>query len=104
MLYESVMLLGSCLCERLEPMGVMAGTIVYGPLLHTCCNAVSHAAGERLLVVDSVNQRFIRLDRKILKHLLSVEHLAGIVLLRTLFRNLDRNRLSVGSLLHDFES
>ena len=104
MLDKSVMLFGCGLGQRLEPVGVVARTVVDGPAFHAFGHAVGHFARDGLLVVDGVAERFVGVDGEILKHLGAVEHLGCIVLLRTLLGDVHCHRLTVGSLFNYFES
>ncbi len=103
MLHEAVMFLGCGLGQRLKPVGVVTGTIVDGPAFHTFGHTVGYLARQRLFVVNGVDEGFIGINRKILIHLGTVEHFACIVLLRTCFRNINRNCFAVGSLFNNFE-
>ena len=104
MFYKSVMLLGGGLGERLEPVGIVACAIVDGPLFHTLGHAVGDASRQGFLVVNSVDERVVGRKREIFKHLGTVEYLAGVISLRTLFGNLHCNGFAVGGFLNNFES
>ena len=104
MLYKSVMLLGSCLGEGLEPVGVMAATVIDCPLLHTLGHAIGDTARQWLLVVNSIDERVVGGERVLLEHFRTVKHFAGVISLRSFLGNLYGYRFAVGSLLNDFES
>ena len=104
MLYESIVLFGSAAGERMEPVGIMTRTIVDRPTLHSVCNTVSYLPAKGFAVVDCLDKGIKRLFRKILKHLLAVEHLFAIIGFHSLFGELHFHSFASGSLLHTFES
>ena len=104
MVYKCVMLLGSGLGHRLEPVGIVAGTVVDSPTHHTAGHAVGDLNRQRLLVVYRINENLVCLFREIFKHLLAVEHLLCVIDFWAFGRNLDRNCFAVGSFLYYVKS
>ena len=84
MFYEGVVLLGSALRQRLEPVRIVCHAILRSPLLHAGSNSVSYVTFQTCTVVDDINHLFIDILWKIFIHLLTVEHLATVILRRSL--------------------
>ncbi len=104
MLNESIVLFCGAVGQRMEPVGVVARTVVNGPLLHACGHAVGDFARQGLFVVDSIDKCIIGFLGKILKHLLTVEDVFSVILCRTLFGSFHRYGFTVKSLFHYFKS
>ena len=101
---KGVVLFGGATGEGVEPVGVVAGAIFDGPLLHSCGNAVGEFARDGLLVVDGVDEFVVGLTGEVLKHFLAVEHRFGVELLCTFLGEINRNGLAVGGFLYRLES
>ena len=104
MLDEGIVLFGRTAGEGLEPVGVMTGSHLQCPLFHAFGDAVGCLAADRFMIVDSFHQCIVGLQRKILKHLLTVEHLCTVVTVDSLFGKLHFHSFVVGSFLHAFKS
>ena len=104
MLDESVVLFGGCLSQGLEPVCVMAGSVVDSPLFQTCGHAVGILARQRLFILHCVDEGFESFARKIFEHLLTVEYLLAVVFVRPLFGNLYRHCRVVECLFYNFKS
>ncbi len=74
MLYECIVLFCCSVSKRMKPMSVMAGTIVDCPTLHACRNAIGKITRQWLFHVYCLHKGIVSVLRKVLKHLLSVEH------------------------------
>ena len=73
--YESVVLLGSTLGERLEPVGVVCGTHLLSPLFHASSHSVGYATVQAGSIVDDIDEFRIYVGRQVFIHLLTVEHI-----------------------------
>ena len=104
MLDESVVLFGGCLSQGLEPVCVVAGSVVDSPLFQSCGHAVGILARQRLFILHCVDEGFERFARKIFEHLLAVEYLLAVVFVRPLFGNLYRHCRVVECLFYNFKS
>ena len=71
---KGVVLLGSAVCERLEPVGDMRHIVLQRPFLHAGGHLVSYSQVERKPFVDAVYKSIIGLGFKITTHLLAGEH------------------------------
>ena len=71
-LEEGVVLFGRDARQRLEPMGVMRGTVAQGPFLHAVGNGVRDLEVERFPLLDRQIKLRIRIRRKVFAH-----HLVG---------------------------
>ena len=87
MLHEAVVLLGGAFGQRLKPVGVMGNAKFHSPAFHTICNRIGDGEVEMCAVVNYVAHLCIHLGRKILEHLLSVEHIFPEIIRRALFGN-----------------
>ena len=65
-------------CERLEPVGVVRGTLLDGPLLHRVRDHVGDLDVERLAAFDGAHERLVRDGRQALRHHVLVEHHGSI--------------------------
>ncbi len=101
---ESVMFLGGCFGQRLEPVGVVACAHVDGPLFHSLGNRFGHFARQSLLVVDCVDEGLEGVGRQVFKHSLAVEHVFAVIFLRAFSGNADGVGLPVESFIDHFES
>ncbi len=83
MLHEGVVLLGSTLCQRLEPMRIVRYVHLLSPLLHACSHGVGYSSVQPCPVVHHVNHLVVDILRQIFVHLLAVEHVFTKELRRT---------------------
>ena len=84
MLDKGIVLLGSSLGQRVEPVCIVRGTVLNRPALHTLGNAVGNGAVKRRIIVNYINELIVYILWKILEHLLAVEYLYRKILRRTL--------------------
>ena len=87
MLYEAVVLLSSALSQWLKPVGVMGHAKLHSPTFHSLCNCVGDGKVEMCAVVDYVAHLCIYFCRKILEHLLPVEHIFSEIVRWTFLRH-----------------
>ena len=104
MLDEGVVLLGSTLGEGLEPVGVVGGAHLLGPVLHAVGHGIGDAAVEACPVVDDIDEFVIHVCWQVLTHLLAVEHVLAEVFGRALGRCRHFYGLLLEGLLYDLES
>ena len=104
MLYEGVVLLGSALGERLEPVGIVRHPVLRGPLLHAGGNGISYLTVEPCTVIHHVNHLFIHVLGQVLIHLLAVEDLAAEILRGSLTGCFYVERLLLESLTDNLKS
>ena len=86
MLNEAVVLLSSTFSQRLEPVGVVSNTKFHRPFLHTFRYCISHLPVERSTIVNDVAHLSVNRRRKILEHLLFVEHIFAEIITWTFLR------------------
>ena len=101
---ECIVLLGRALGQRLEPVGVVGHALLVGPLLHAFGHGVGDGAVEPRTVVDDIDELFVDVARKILIHLLAVEHVFSKILRRTVGRRSHFLRHFAESLGHDLKA
>ena len=80
MLNKRVVLLGSTLSQRLEPVCIVCYAILRGPLLHTLSHSIGYGTVETCSVVHYVNHLLVHVLRQVLVHLLTVEDLLAEIL------------------------
>ena len=71
---EAVVLLGGDAGQRLEPVGVVGGALLDGPLLHGVGDDVGHVLVERRALLDGLHQLLIGGLGQALAHDVLVEH------------------------------
>ena len=71
---EAVVLLGSDARQRLEPMSVVGGALLDGPLFHGVGDDVGHVLVQRRAFLDSFHQLLVGGLRQTLAHHMLVEH------------------------------
>ena len=101
---KGIVFLGRALGERLEPVGVMRGTHIQCPVLHTYSHIVGHFAVERGPVVEHIAESPVGLCREVACHLFSSEDVAAVIIGNHTGRRLDGNRLLGEGLLQHFKS
>ncbi len=104
MLYEGVVLFGSTLGKRLEPVGVVGHSVLLCPQHNTGSYSVCHLAVETHTVLNDVHHLLVYVLGKILVHLLTVENLLTEILSWSLTRYCYVKRLLLESLFYDLES
>ena len=80
MLDEGIMLLGSALRQRLEPVGVVCDAHLLGPLFHAGGHSVGYAAVQTGTVFHHVYHLVVDILRQVTVHLLLVEHILAEIL------------------------
>ena len=95
---EAVVLLGRDARQRLEPMGVVGGALLDGPLLHRVGDDVGHLEIERLSLADGLEQAFVRGRRQTLLHRMLVEDHRSVVFRHV--RHTDPPLLVEASIIH----
>ena len=80
MLHEGVVLLGSTLGQRLEPVCVVGHAHLHSPLLHACCHGVGYRAVQSCTIVHHVNHGVVDFLRQVLIHLLTCEDVLAEIL------------------------
>ena len=103
MLDERIMLFGSSVGERMEPVCVVMHSVLHGPAAHAVGNRVSDPTADGSLVLYGFEKLVVHFFRKIFEHPLAVEHQFSIVFLWTLFRNSYRGGLAIERFGHHFE-
>ena len=103
-LKECVMLFGSTLGERLEPVGDVGGPHLHGPLLHALGNLVGSLHIKRSAVAQHLAILLIGAGREILEHLRTVEDVLSVELAGALFGSGYLDRTLLESILYDIES
>ncbi len=78
-LHKGVVFFGSAVGQRVEPVGIVAGTVIDGPALHAFGNAVGHVERQRLFVVNGVDQSVIGGFRQVFKHCFTVEYVFAVI-------------------------
>ena len=73
-LYKGIVLLGSTLGQRLEPVGIVRAAHLLSPLLHAGSHRVSYRTVQRRTVIHHVNHLVVDVLWQVLIHLLAVEH------------------------------
>ena len=74
---KAVMLLRSDAGHRLEPMGIMRGSLLHGPLLHRLCDFIRCGKGKGRTVTDAFLPLLIAGGRKAHLHCFFVENHAS---------------------------
>ena len=101
---EGIMFFGRTSGEGCEPVRIVAGAVVYGPLTHAFGYVISYCARNRLLVFDSIDKGRIGFGRKILEHCTTVENQFAIILVGAFGGSGYRHCLAVKRLFDHFES
>ena len=68
------MLLSSTLGEGLEPVCIVGGTHLQGPLFHPFCHGIGNGTVKGGPIVHHVDHLGVHVGRQVLPHLLTVEH------------------------------
>ena len=84
MFYESIVLLGCTLRQRLKPVGIVCHAIIVSPLLHAFSHCIGYVTVETNAIVDDINHLVVNSTVKILIHLLTCENFLAKELRRTL--------------------
>ena len=103
-LHKCIVLLGCAFGKWLEPVCVVCCAQFGSPFLHSCCHAVGYRAVECRTVVDCIYQLGINCTRKILKHLLAIEHILAEIIARATARHVDSCCFLLESFFHNSES
>ena len=101
---KRVVLLGSALVQRLEPVGVVRHTILRGPLFHAFGDGIGHLAVKPCAVIHYVNHLLVHVLGQVLIHFLAVEDPAAEILRGTLTGCFYVERLLFESLANDLKS
>ncbi len=82
------MLLGRAARQGLEPVGVVVGSVLEGPLAHACGDAVGQLARQRRAVLHRVDQRVVGRAVEVLAHGVAAEDLLAEIVRGTPCRDL----------------
>ena len=80
MLNESVVLFGSTLVQRLEPVSVVCNSILFCPLSHATCYCVSNRTVKTNTIIHNVDEFCINIGWQVFVHLGTVEDIFTIIL------------------------
>ena len=80
---KGIVLLGRTARQRLEPVGIVVGSVLEGPLPHAGGDAVGHLARQRRAVLHRVEQRRIGLLVEVFAHGFATEDLLPEIVRRT---------------------
>ena len=69
-LYEGIVLLGSALGQRLEPVGIMSDAHLHGPLLHAGSYCIGDGTVQTGTIVNHINHLVVNLSGQVFIHLL----------------------------------
>ena len=102
--YEGIVLLGGTFGQRLKPVGDVGHTKLLCPFLHATCNLIGYRLLESGAVFYCITKLVVGLQRKILKHLLLVEHILAVILRRAFSWCFHFNGLFLEGLFNYIES
>ena len=88
----------------MEPVGIMACAIIYGPALHALGYTVGQRARYGLLVLNSADQGIIGVLGQIFVHFFAVEHGLAIIGVGALCGDLYSHGLAVECFFNHFKS
>ena len=103
-LYEGVVLLGRAFRKRLEPVRVVRGSVLLGPLLHAFGHGVGYRAVEAGPVVNHVYHGLVNRRGQVFVHLGAVEHVLAEILRRAFGRRVHLQWLLAKGALYYVES
>ena len=84
MLDKRVVLLGSTLSQRLEPVRIVSDAILRSPLLHACSNSIGYISVKTSAIIHHVNHLLVHVLGQVLVHFLTIEDLLAKILARSL--------------------
>ena len=104
MFHEGVVFLGCSLCQGLEPVGIVGGAHLQGPLFHTLSHCICDASVQTRTMVHHVDHLVIDIGRQVFVHLLTVEDVLTEILGRSFGGCFHLDGLFLEGLFHDLKS